>query len=143
MPVIYLMNGHEVEATDEDVAAITKATGLVLIRSCGEIINTSSISHIVPDDRAAEIGRSKMTKGRLHDGTQLVRKFGQWYFSDKPDVMASPANYKQIANDTVWTESEYQKFVKTGEPPTLPGGRSDPKLLGEGNDYAETDEEEA
>lgn len=53
------------------------------------------------------IAKKEQTKGRLHDGTRVVKQFGRWVDENNPSVTLDLNYYPEIANDTVLTEEEY------------------------------------
>lgn len=116
--VIYLISGHEVEITDKEYGSLNGKTGLVHFRSADEVVNMSSVSHIVESSRATAIRFRTATSGRLHDGTLVVRRFGQWVDADNPEVHLNRQHYSEIARDEVIPEDIWQREVEC-----LPVGR--------------------
>jgi len=80
--------------------AISKGNKHVLVR--GALLPSSSIA-IYPDEYWAE--REK--HGRLHDGTVVIRQFGNWVDARNPEVRLSWDHYPELARDEVLTEAEY------------------------------------
>lgn len=80
--------------------------GLVGINSLQGSVNMSFVTSIIPENK---IDRSKMTRGVLHDGTVVVKRFGEWSDANNPDVFLDRTYYPEIAKDTVMTEEEYNK----------------------------------
>ena len=54
------------------------------------------------------IARQEITEGRLHDGTQVIKKYGQWVDKHDPSVKLDVSYYPEIADDTVMSEEEYR-----------------------------------
>lgn len=114
--IVKLMNGDKIKITEQDYKMIIGKTGLVFISSIGEAINTSSISHIYPEEHE---DKEKQQVGYLHDGTRVIKYFGYWVdaYTSNPDdvgnikpVRIDPAYYHEVARDTVATPEEWQKL---------------------------------
>lgn len=104
---ITMSTGEKYNITDEEavkIAGLDEMKGLVLIKSIKSYINLSFVVSIVEESK---IDRSKMTHGVLHDGTRVIKKFGQWVDANNPDVNLDYSYYPEIANDTVMSEEEY------------------------------------
>lgn len=117
--VVYLINGHTLTISQEEMEKLIGSTGLVAISSIGEVVNTSSISHIVPESRARElerpkIDRSKQMDGMLMSGQRVVKVFGQWMLADgerdergNPCIRPDPDHYKELRMGILPTPDEY------------------------------------
>ena len=70
----------------------------------GAFILTSSVSGIYP-----EAALETTDRGVLHDGTKVIKKFGQWVDARNPDVRLDAAYYPEIARDEVLTELEWKR----------------------------------
>ena len=58
------------------------------------------------------IAKKEITEGRLHDGTRVIKRFGEWVDKHNPDVKLDYSYYPELANDTVQSEEEYSKQLK-------------------------------
>jgi hypothetical protein len=76
-------------------------------------------------------------EGYLHDGTKVIKKFGQWVDARNPDVRLDPAYYPEIVQDRVMSRIEWQQHSQT---PSLPSsevpaietrGVSEPESIGD------------
>lgn len=79
--------------------------GLVFVPSIKGYINLSYVVSVIPE----ELAKTELTEGRLHDGTRVVKKFGQWVDAHNPDVRLDPIYYPEILKDKVLSEQEYQE----------------------------------
>ena len=57
------------------------------------------------------IAKKEITEGRLHDGTRVIKRFGQWVDAENPDVRLDRGYYPEIANDTVMSEEEFLAHI--------------------------------
>jgi hypothetical protein len=54
-----------------------------------------------------------MTSGRLHDGTKVIKKFGQWVDAQNPELRFDLVYYPELAKeDGVLTEEEFENRQK-------------------------------
>lgn len=83
---------------------LSEKKGLIGINSLQGVINMSFVLSIIPEDK---IDRSKMTSGFLHDGTRVIKRFGEWKDAVNPELHLDYGYYPEIANDTVMTEDEF------------------------------------
>src|SRR3990167_1800882 len=116
--IIELFGGQKVEITHEEYRSIMGATGLVVLDRIRQAINVSAIKRIVPK-KVAEIDdmedRKKTQRlGILHDGTEVIRSFGVWYYlNGEYDARGNPCTivpfefYPEAAYDIVPTSQEY------------------------------------
>jgi len=51
-----------------------------------------------------------ITEGVLHDGTRVIKHFGQWVDACNPKLRLDPAYYPEIASDTVVSRETYKKL---------------------------------
>lgn len=138
---VRLMNGESTTITEEEYRRLQGKTGLVFVPSTGETINMASVSHILPFDETPDRSAQKM--GVLHDGTRVMRQFGEWVDLDSPiderglhTVRLDVAYYPEIARDCVPTVAEFEREYRAlpsaerltkmlaakPEPPRLSGG---------------------
>jgi hypothetical protein len=57
-----------------------------------------------PDDKS---------RGRLHDGTIVIKKFGQWVDAKNDKVILDPSYYPEITKDEVMSEEEWSQKRNT------------------------------
>lgn len=113
--MIELFGGGKIEITQEEYQGLLGNTGLILLKSCGQTINTSAIKRIAPmkDYLIDELEERRHTQkeGVLHDGTRVYRHYGVWYFESLHGEMlvADPAEYPEVARDCVPTKDEYYR----------------------------------
>jgi hypothetical protein len=103
---IKMSNGDIYTITESEAQGLMSGEkkGLIGINSLKGIINMSFVSSIVPEDK---IDHSKMTSGRLHDGTRVIKKYGNWADADNPEVRLDMSYYPELATDEVMSEEEY------------------------------------
>jgi hypothetical protein len=63
------------------------------------------------------LDRKEQREGVLHDGTRVVKYFGQWYLSGetedgKPSKIIDPQHYPEVARDCVPTPEEYYRHFE-------------------------------
>lgn len=63
------------------------------------------------------IAMKEITEGRLHDGTRVIKKFGQWVDKLNPDVQLDARYYPEIARDEVLSEEMYQESLNKLQAP--------------------------
>ena len=117
--IVKLISGDILKITAQEYQNLVKQTNqsgvkgvLVFIPSNNQSINTSSISHILSEEKynlELREKRGKSDKGVLHDGTPVVRKFGRYYLLSDPECEVDPTYYKEVAKDCVPTPQEYYK----------------------------------
>jgi hypothetical protein len=87
----------------------TELKGLTFVPSIKGFINLSFVQSVIPEDR---IDRSKQSSGVLHDGTRVIKKFGNWVDARNPEVNLNIEYYPEIIKDEVMTEDEYENKQK-------------------------------
>jgi len=104
---ITMSNGDKYYITEQEAINISKfeSKGLILVPSVKGYINLSFVQSVIPEDK---IDRSKITSGRLHDGTRVIKKFGEWKDADNPDVYLDPRFYPELLTGDIKTEEEFQ-----------------------------------
>ena len=118
---IILINGREYDITEQERDSLLGKSGLIHITSLNITINMASVSVIEPKGLGKVKDRSKITEGRLHDGSRVVKRYGSWYSADNHEVSINPHYYPEIAGDFVVTDDEYETTIKAIE-------RSDEKI---------------
>lgn len=100
------------QITEGEYKNLAGKAGLVFVPSNDQTINTLSITRIYPSDEEPETQDHKI--GVLHDGTRVVRQFGEWFclegdmdekgrYSVRPD----PEHYPEILMDNVPSVETY------------------------------------
>lgn len=143
MYIVKLMSGEKFEVQDSEFTNMAKAKGSVFVPSLKTWINMSSVSTMYPQTLAAEDRKSQLS-GFLHDGTKVIRQFGQWFCDDgnldeqgrltvRPDygyypevavdVVASPAEWEQLGHDFYELNAERINRARlgTGKPESIGG----------------------
>ena len=136
--MIKMMVSSWIKITEKDYQNLIGKNGLVLLQSLGRTINTNSISQIMPYkdyliDKQEE--RKNQKEGILHDGTHVIRHFGQWFklegdYDDRgnPLTRFDPEMYPEVARDCVPSKQEFhQKYAH------LPTNRERLAAILEGN----------
>src|SRR3990167_836108 len=83
--IIKFFDGTTLEITEEEYKRLVGKSGLVVIPSLRQTINTSSISRILPKKEYLTdnlMNRKKQSTGILHDGTHVIRYFGRWFLNN-------------------------------------------------------------
>lgn len=81
-------------------------------------------------------------EGYLHDGTKVIKKFGQWVDARNPDVRLDAAYYPEIAQDRVLSRIEHEsravgRLAAPQEKPALEMGRGNGGMQGIGQIVAD------
>lgn len=108
---IKLMDGGKFNISKEEINLLSGKTGLVFLPSLNGFVNISGISSILP----IEIANSDRKKNR--DGQWCIRKFGQWYLENNPNVRVDLGYYSELEggpkNDNLLDgPSSYAKELK-------------------------------
>jgi len=108
--IIKTMSKTEVFITEEEYQRLisSKATGLVFIESIKGTVNLNSVEFILPEN----LVKRDLTIGRLHDGTKVVKRFGEWKDASDPEIHLNPSYYPEILKDEIMSEEEYQNKQK-------------------------------
>lgn len=56
---------------------------------------------------AGEKPKGEIIHGRLHDGTKVIKRFGEWKDASNPNVILDQSYYPEIAKDEILNEEEY------------------------------------
>lgn len=115
--VIRMMSGKTFKIDEAQMKKLVGMTGLVYVNHIGCAINTNSIEFIEPEERFLLEQKKTMTRGRLHDGTVVVKRYGSWTPEHDPKVRIDPAYYPEVAKDEVLSEEEWN--VKSTEKKVL------------------------
>lgn len=107
MPILKTMDGVHFRITDAEAAKVIQAKGSdsikdIHIRGC--TIPKSAVALY-----SEEIWETKDGLGVLHDGTPVIKKFGQWVDANNPDVRLSWIHYPEIGEDQIMTPSEFKR----------------------------------
>lgn len=108
---IKTMSKDEIFITEADYQAIVSSgvTGLVFIPSLRGTVNLNSVESILPEDI---VPKKDLLEGRLHDGTMVVKRFGEWKSVFSPEATLDPHYYPEVATDAVMSEEEFQDKKK-------------------------------
>lgn len=125
--IISFKNGDEVKITESEYKQLAGRIGLVFFPSTGQTINIdpSTIVRIYPENNVDKLLDRRESKfGILHDGTPVMRYFGQWYLddgtrienpktgvADRPEKMVDPTYYPEVARDCVPTREEFEELA--------------------------------
>lgn len=96
------MSGDKFNISKEEAELFSGKNGLVQIPSLGGLINISSIVSILP----VEIANQNSDRKQNRDGQWCIRKFGQWYLENNPDVRVDLNYYPELKNKEV--KSKYE-----------------------------------
>jgi len=104
------MDGNKIQLTEPQAEQAKREIqrGVEWLPIAGNFVNVKSISGIYDD----EVERRQAKSGRLHDGTRVVKAFGQWKDADNPNVILSLRNYPELAKDEILTDDEWEREVK-------------------------------
>ena len=105
MMVLKTMDKVSFNITDEEADLVVEAiqNGMKFIKIKRAMIASSNISGIYPNEVVEK------NKGRLHDGTKVIKKFGTWVDADNTDVRLDTTYYPEIAKDDVLSEEQWEK----------------------------------
>jgi len=79
MFILKLMGGEQFSVTDQEFEQIVHLKGNVFIKSCGSLVNMSSVSAIYPRIDSDKIAEKKNGEIRLtSDGERWQNYFGSW-----------------------------------------------------------------
>lgn len=120
MYVIRFIDGSKLHITEEEYQKLAGKTGLVFFPDSKQTINLSSVSRIYPmTEEARSTDRSKQTQGILHDGSVVVKQFGQWFLLDGEkdekgnlETRPDPEFYPEIRYNCIPTPQEYENTFK-------------------------------
>lgn len=102
--IIKTVDGATIPINEDECKAVIeherKGVMRVLVGGAWLRLNTFNI---YPENQIAQ------TEGYLHDGTHVIKKFGQWVSASNPDTRLDPAYYPEIAKDEVMTVWEHKR----------------------------------
>lgn len=103
--IIKMMSKAEVFITEEEYQRLiaSKASGLVFIESLKGTINLNSVEFILPEN----LVKKELSAGRLHDGTRVIKRFGEWKDANNPELHLDSQFYPEILKDEVMSEEQY------------------------------------
>ena len=87
--------------------------GLVFIPSLKGFINLSFVVSVVPEDK---VDKTNIKEGYLHDGTRVIKKFGQWVDANNPNVHLDPSYYPELASDEIFSQPPLKQLTPLSEP---------------------------
>jgi len=119
--IITTFNGKVYEISEQDYKNLDGKTGLVYFSSIDLTLNLSSISMIERSDNVKKpaVDRLKQNEAILHDGTRVIKQFGQWFCADGSrneqgmlETTIDPEYYPEINSGILPTPQEYEEKFK-------------------------------
>lgn len=111
-----MMGGEKVIISEEDYKNLKGKSGLVHIKSCNTTINLSSVS-VIQEVKYDWEARRLQKQGFLHDGTPVLRQFGEWVDATSPlddnghrMIKLDPQYYPETIRDCVATPEEWEQI---------------------------------
>jgi hypothetical protein len=108
MFTLKMMGGEKFTITKEEAQQFVGKSGLVPVASLGGMINISSISSILPVEVSEKANNRRQTK----DGLWCIKKFGQWYLENNPDVKVNLRYYPELEDISDKKQIEVSKYAK-------------------------------
>lgn len=122
MYILKTFDKTQFEISDEEavkIAAVMNDGTAKTVAIRGNVIAVSAISGLLKDEVARESEGNDHKLGILHDGTRVIRQFGEWMcmdsnfdeagrYSTRPD----PRYYPEVAVDTVPSVEDYHRRFK-------------------------------
>lgn len=100
MRIIKMMSRDLIPITEEEFESLREIkSGLVFIPSLDELLNVSLIERVMNE----ESYKQSSNNGILHDGTLVIKKFGEWVSLKNPDIKLDKNYYPEIVKDEVET----------------------------------------
>ena len=93
-----------ITAAERDKVAKAVKDGKRMIYIGDSLIMTNCITGIYEPDA------HEQKEGVLHDGTKVIKQFGQWVDAANPKVHLDPAYYPEIASDTVVSREAFKEL---------------------------------
>ena len=117
---VFLMNGKSCDITEKEYKNLAGKSGLVHIPSIDCIINLSSVTVVEPKGKGRmKVDRSKQFEGFLHDGTRVLKQFGEWYTADgsrdesgRLESRPSPDYYPEVTFGRLPDAEEFETVYK-------------------------------
>lgn len=130
--IVKMINSDRHVLTAEEYASLMRNGNVACSRS-GVFVNLKSVANAFPEDVSNEIeGRPKQTSGVLHDGTRVVKQFGEWFDANSATdqrglktVRLDFSYYPEVARDCVPSPEEFEREYKL-----LPSSERLEKMLG-------------
>lgn len=109
--IIFYDKENQFELTDEEFSKALPAF------NSGKSIWVERLKvHLSPFYKWAGTPPVKKDEGYLHDGTFVVKKFGQWIMPDQPEIKLDYNYYPELAKDEVYPENPKNKLSKYERP---------------------------
>ena len=117
--IVKMINDDRHILTQNEYAELMRR-GNVACKNSGVFVNLKSVADAFPEEAKNEIeNRENQTHGILHDGTRVIRQFGEWVDADSltddrglHTVRLDPAYYPEVARDCVPTIEEFEREYK-------------------------------
>lgn len=91
-----LMGGDKYLITKEEAQLFSGKSGLIYIPSLSGLINTSSITSILPEEKTIKNENLENTTRKLKDGTIAYNKFGTWVLANNHDSKIDLNYYPEL-----------------------------------------------
>jgi hypothetical protein len=88
---------------DEIASMIQRGSKHVFVND--NLIMANAITGIYAEDAHDQ------QSGRLHDGTRVIKQFGQWVDANNPNIRLDHGHYPELARDDVMSEEQYKSNV--------------------------------
>jgi len=95
---IRMMSNEKLLISEETFNKLAGQTGLIHIKELNAIINLNSVSTILPEV-LIDADRKK-----TRDGQWCIRKFGQWYLENNPEVRVNLSFYPELEGEEIKKE---------------------------------------
>lgn len=102
--IIKTVDGATIPISEKQYREIldAEASGNARIFIKGAAIRINTVN-IYPEDFLEQ------TEGVLHDGTKVIKKFGEWRDAKDSNVRLDPVYYPEVAKDEVMTPNQYKE----------------------------------
>lgn len=116
--IVNMINGDRHILSNAEYAALIE-NGEVASSRNGAFINRKSVADAYPEEEVSEIeGKQKQVHGVLHDGTRVIKQFGEWFDADSVNerglrtVRLNPSYYPEVSRDCVPTPEEFERAYR-------------------------------
>ena len=89
---------------DAIVDSIKKKAPCIELSRTGDVITIASISGVY----SKESIKKEQTTGRLHDGTKVIKQYGQWVDANNSSLFLDHKYYPELASDSVMDEQQWE-----------------------------------
>lgn len=114
--IVKMINDDRHVLTQNEYAELMRK-GNVACKNSGVFVNLKSVADAFPEEATKGVeNRENQTHGILHDGTRVIRQFGEWVDADSltderglHTVRLDPTYYPEVARDLVPTPEEFER----------------------------------